>query len=450
MAITQVTRNAIIRELLQSPHNWYAEADELEFLSRLYDLDKLPSRDDRYDTARQDIVQHRVANYDWDEDWIFSDQRFGLAETSAFLRFLAETIHPEVRLVQEEVAAILALYNDHLRPDNWELYERSSISGRPLYGWRVYLPPPVTPRQLREAIAQSIWANLSAYHVASFCHKDLGLAPQEEFGDDPMASKRAYVRRRLEGKEVAELTSVATRVVAEFGDVDLGSTLEQFTNPNGGVAGSPKNIIFAADGPKPGLVFDDAINNAIRIVENAQHCLVYDQPLDGGGLSWRTLVGWWSRIGSAPSDDEHATARSLYGRLARSVSNGPERTILDAYASLYGTRGFDIPALLPQVYLHYDPRSKFERGPQPPLSRQRMDFLMLMPGQRRVVLELDGKQHYADGDRASPSRYAEMVREDRRLRLQGYEVYRFGGHEFRDQNRGASMLHGFFDRLLGS
>ncbi|SFU11063.1 hypothetical protein SAMN04487915_11185, partial [Arthrobacter sp. ov118] len=46
-----------------------------------------------------------------------------------------------------------------------------------------------------------------------------------------------------------------------------------------------------------------------------------------------------------------------------------------------------------------------------------------------MVLEVDGKQHYANGDTASPALYSEMVSEDRRLRLADYEVYRFGGAE---------------------
>lgn len=41
-----------------------------------------------------------------------------------------------------------------------------------------------------------------------------------------------------------------------------------------------------------------------------------------------------------------------------------------------------------------------------------------------------------------------MVREDRRLRLDGYEVYRFGGHELVDTDTGARMLNEFFDALL--
>lgn len=78
-----------------------------------------------------------------------------------------------------------------------------------------------------------------------------------------------------------------------------------------------------------------------------------------------------------------------------------------------------------------------------------MDFLLLLDHRRRVVLEVDGIQHYADAQgRASPARYAEMVAADRELRLTGYEVYRFGGHEITDRSRGAETLDKFFDNLL--
>jgi very-short-patch-repair endonuclease len=62
------------------------------------------------------------------------------------------------------------------------------------------------------------------------------------------------------------------------------------------------------------------------------------------------------------------------------------------------------------------------------MPRQRMDFLLLPSERTRIVIEVDGKQHYAETDgRASPHRYAEMVSEDRAIRLRGYEVFRFGG-----------------------
>ena len=78
-----------------------------------------------------------------------------------------------------------------------------------------------------------------------------------------------------------------------------------------------------------------------------------------------------------------------------------------------------------------------------------MDFLLLFADRSRVVIEVDGKQHYADGESASPARYAEMVAEDRKLRLAAYEVYRFGGAElYPDDPDAPARVQSFFDELL--
>jgi len=77
-----------------------------------------------------------------------------------------------------------------------------------------------------------------------------------------------------------------------------------------------------------------------------------------------------------------------------------------------------------------------------------MDFLILFSSKDRVVLEVDGKQHYAKGDVANPQEYARMVSEDRRLRLLGYEVYRFGGYELAELDKGKGIVANFFMRLF--
>jgi hypothetical protein len=52
-----------------------------------------------------------------------------------------------------------------------------------------------------------------------------------------------------------------------------------------------------------------------------------------------------------------------------------------------------------------------------------MHFLLLLPQRIRIVIECDSRQHYVDeSGRAESQRYAEMVAEDRELRLCGYEV----------------------------
>lgn len=79
-----------------------------------------------------------------------------------------------------------------------------------------------------------------------------------------------------------------------------------------------------------------------------------------------------------------------------------------------------------------------------------MDFLLLLPGRRRVVIEVDGVQHYSENNQPSPRKYAEMVSADRKLQLSGYEVYRFGGRELPNPKQAEPMLNAFFDELLRS
>lgn len=181
-------------------------------------------------------------------------------------------------------------------------------------------------------------------------------------------------------------------------------------------------------------------------------------------LLWKDLRGWWQETHGI---EDAATAKDqLYLRLLQSVraTNSPgEFAVFRGYYERYGASlGEKLPALLPQVYLHYDPYTRRERGDEQFLVRQRMDFLLMLDYGIRVVIEVDGRRHYAaptaggQGYAADPSRYAEMVAEDRRLRLAGYEVYRFGAAEFADVDFYRSMIEpnaqailaAFFDKLL--
>lgn len=109
--------------------------NEVAFLSRLYDLDQLPSTDSRYRTAGRDILQHRENNYDWDDDWVFTDSRFKLASgpDEVLLGFLSQMVHPVVQPDVERAASIVSELNRLLAPDGWMLKEHKQISGRPVY-----------------------------------------------------------------------------------------------------------------------------------------------------------------------------------------------------------------------------------------------------------------------------------------------------------------------------
>jgi hypothetical protein len=445
MAITEITRRALVEQITGSLHPWTGDLDEVRFLERLYALDDLPSTDSRYRTARADIVQHCIANLDWDDDWIFEDERFQLRSSDEhLLKFLAETVHPAVRADATACRELVEVYNRLLRLDGVQLGVRQHVSGRPIYGPERATPPAVTSMKLQDAIAEVIWRELSATRVAEYC-ETLGLSGPFNAYDDPMSSKRAYVRAHAKGLGVPELVAIAELVLADFDDAELRSLVLTARQQHGGVAGPAKNLIFAADGPKPELVLRDAINNTIEITKYGEYCLVYDRPLGDAGLTWRDLVAWWTADHAALSELD--SARNLHRRLLRTVSaDSPgEQVLFSTYAKLYGTDGFDLPALIPQVYLHLDPRSRRTVGDA--LVRQRMDFLLLLPARRRVVIEVDGQHHYAEDGRPSSRLYAEMMREDRELRLSGYEVFRFGAAELTGSDAEAIVLR-FFKALL--
>lgn len=134
--LTEVTRRDIRRTLIREGIWWSGDLEETEFLSRLYNLSALSSDDPRFPNAAGDIWQHRVNNHDWEDFWVFDDYRFELSHgpDEILLNFLAEMVHPAVRPDREQAKRIINLLNDLLAPDGWKLTERTTISGRPVYG----------------------------------------------------------------------------------------------------------------------------------------------------------------------------------------------------------------------------------------------------------------------------------------------------------------------------
>ncbi|MFE9308149.1 hypothetical protein ACFYM5_10665 [Streptomyces sp. NPDC006706] len=210
----------------------------------------------------------------------------------------------------------------------------------------------------------------------------------------------------------------------------------------------PKNVIFASL-TKPDIRFLSAVDNDIEIVGDPDNVLVYDRQITGDGIRWRDLQSWWQDSQQLPSEAE--AKKTLYHRLRRSLpGNSPgQRNLFELYHQILGPAVYDLPALLPEVWLHWDHKTVRERGPEA-LLRSRMDFLLLLPHGQRVVFEVDGSQHYTrdDGQVPDSSKYAEMVAGDRDLKLRGYEVFRFGHDELRDFEYARNLLWEFLPALF--
>lgn len=140
---------------------------------------------------------------------------------------------------------------------------------------------------------------------------------------------------------------------------------------------------------------------------------------------------------------------TLYKRLLASLpaNSPPHRLLFQLYHHVHGSAVPELPALLPEVWLHWDPQTARARG-RDALLNFRMDFLLLLPQGRRVVLEVDGAHHYSTDRKADPVVYARMVRGDRDLKLSGYDVFRFGAAELRDDHQARAMVEEFFRDLF--
>jgi hypothetical protein len=172
--ITEITRRDLWEALAGVP--WWGRLDEIDFLKRIYSLDLLPSTDGRYQDAAGDIFQHRVNNADWDNDWVFSDDRFGLAngEDEALLKFLSEMLHPAVRK-PEEAARLASVMNPLLRADGYQIVPEDLVSGRPVYGWEEVDPEPTAPDVHFTQNAQPLMATLNelAEHGGSAMEREV-------------------------------------------------------------------------------------------------------------------------------------------------------------------------------------------------------------------------------------------------------------------------------------
>ncbi|MDR4927233.1 hypothetical protein [Peribacillus simplex] len=352
-SISEVTRRFIL-EGLYGMGNIEGGMELIDFLNRIWDLEKMPSTDSRFSSASEDIYQHMINNNDWEEDFLY-EKYLGLqtAPDEIFIHFLEQVVHPIVR--QQSQMEYIEFLNQYLVKDSFQFYHSDNLSGFPVY---------------------------------------------------------------------------------------------KINNLQGGVKGKVKNLIFAAVGFKPEIVISDSINNDIKIVKNEENCLTYDRPIPDTGFYWKDLLKWWADK-EGMDESEKETEDALYKRLFNSLDSKPEKVLFFKYFSFFKKRfNSNFPALIPQVYLHYDPYTMKQRLNKAVLPRQRMDFLLLFSNKQRIVLEIDGKQHYSDGDISSPRKYSEMVHADRELKLNGYDVYRFGGFELMNTNTNEQLIKDFFEKLF--
>src|ERR1035437_292129 len=126
--VSKRTRLAVITLLKQGSISWSGQLSDTEFLGKIFELDKLPSTDQRFSDAAGDIRQHRERNLDWEDDWLFQDPRFDLldGEDAIFLAFTERLVDSAVRSA-EEASSLVQKLNPELQRDGWSLEETQSL-----------------------------------------------------------------------------------------------------------------------------------------------------------------------------------------------------------------------------------------------------------------------------------------------------------------------------------
>lgn len=166
--ITKITRRAIL-EILDTymADDFYGRLNEVEFWERIFNLEKLPSTDSRYENMKGDLWQHRINNYDWEDNWYVDKFDLLNAEDPKFLKFLAEFFHPEVRNTDWNTKRVLATINKNLALDGVELYAKTKLSGRDILGARSIAPTTQvdeTPLAVIDNDFISLQINKEIYH----------------------------------------------------------------------------------------------------------------------------------------------------------------------------------------------------------------------------------------------------------------------------------------------
>ena len=130
-SVSEVTRRAIFDEWRKPGRWWAGRLSETEFLTRFCK----PDVNRHFEGLIRNVWQHRIANADWDDDWVFDDRDLNLlnAADDFFLSFFCQTVHPVARPDESEAKSLVALLNGHLAADRWQIVGTSTISGKTVY-----------------------------------------------------------------------------------------------------------------------------------------------------------------------------------------------------------------------------------------------------------------------------------------------------------------------------
>ncbi len=304
--------------------------------------------------------------------------------------------------------------------------------------------------KIKNIAVELIWNSTTADDVPNLL-KELGINETSEL--DPYDSKRRYLRdvfSRVSDKDFLKFceelkgyykdtsgTEACTNE-AQF-QIDLSRFKSALNLLGAGYSRiSNSNQLFFGALEKPDF-WMEADSGLLR--DRTDSSLIYKGPYRSDGILNSDLKKWFD------NSNLKINYSNLIGRLEESIKPKRELDFFRAYYSVFCKPNHN--ALLPQVWLNWEPISRQQRGS--PSVPQRFDFLWWGPNNKCAVIELDGSSHIETDGNPDETKYVHQIASDRDLTLRGFQVFRFGNKEtayWKHGNILSQKISDFFDRLL--
>jgi len=134
--ITKKTKFELYKTLIKEKNLIFDPTGEkwILFLNSIWDLRTMPSEDQRYTNAYDDVVQHTVNNDDWKLDELFLERLKLLEDNNTYIKFLESIVHPNFRENEDDIVKFVLLINSYIEDENLILtmvsYDENSL---PIY-----------------------------------------------------------------------------------------------------------------------------------------------------------------------------------------------------------------------------------------------------------------------------------------------------------------------------
>jgi energy-coupling factor transporter ATP-binding protein EcfA2 len=115
--------------------NFYGSSDSLlAFVNWIWPLRAMPSQDERFSNAYEDVIQHTVNNDDWSLDYLFQERFDLLNSDDAFNKFIEAIVNPHFRSGQDDIIRFVVLINPYLEKEGYALaISEYDTNGLPIY-----------------------------------------------------------------------------------------------------------------------------------------------------------------------------------------------------------------------------------------------------------------------------------------------------------------------------